>query len=342
MSACRALPEIATIIANGWLLGREFFELASLRHLSRRQSDACGGGTADRFLRAGLLISVLTVIPFVDLIAPFFGSALMAHLFKRLIHRGTSGMKKLALVLLLCTALAGLRHAPPPAASAQVSCPKRRRRASRPARRVCMKPICAPPSACPALVRHDGTAQIWRFDGASCKAFFFLYSRDGATAVWHVETMPRGVSIAADENCLNVLRAQRGRAAGFLIAAPSFVLSLKRHRSRTTQVGQKRLARHAGVAPVQDQPVMRVQLEFVGHFLLERQFDRQHVLARRQAGAIADAEDVRVDGDGLFAESDVQNDVGRLASGAGQRLQFLARARNLAAVTLDQTASTAR
>ncbi len=58
----------------------------------------------------------------------------------------------------------------------------------------------------PAFVRHDGTTQIWRFDGANCKAFFFLYSRDGQTAVWHVETMPRGAGIAADENCLNALR----------------------------------------------------------------------------------------------------------------------------------------
>ena len=60
----------------------------------------------------------------------------------------------------------------------------------------------------PAFVRRDGAAQIWRFDGPACKAFFFLYSRDGATAVWHVETTPRGVSIAADETCLNGLRAR--------------------------------------------------------------------------------------------------------------------------------------
>jgi hypothetical protein len=60
----------------------------------------------------------------------------------------------------------------------------------------------------PALVRHDGNAQIWRFDAPGCKAFFFLYSRDGITAVWHVETAPRGANIAADENCLNALRAR--------------------------------------------------------------------------------------------------------------------------------------
>ena len=80
------LAEVATVIANGWLLGREFFELASLRHLSRQQSDALRRRHSGKIFAGGLLISVLTVIPVLDLIAPFFGSALMAHLFKRIIH----------------------------------------------------------------------------------------------------------------------------------------------------------------------------------------------------------------------------------------------------------------
>jgi len=80
------LAEIATILANGWVLGREFFDLAALRHLDRADTEALRSRHAMRIYGAGLLISVLTVIPFIDLIAPFFGSALMAHLFKRLSH----------------------------------------------------------------------------------------------------------------------------------------------------------------------------------------------------------------------------------------------------------------
>jgi hypothetical protein len=60
----------------------------------------------------------------------------------------------------------------------------------------------------PAFVRKDGLAQIWRFDAPACKAFFFLYTRDSNTAVWHVETTPRGSAIAADQNCLNALHAR--------------------------------------------------------------------------------------------------------------------------------------
>ena len=80
------LAEIATVLANGWLLGREFFELASLRHLDRTRSDAMRSRHATRIYAAGLMISILTAIPVVNLIAPFFGSALMALLFKRLSH----------------------------------------------------------------------------------------------------------------------------------------------------------------------------------------------------------------------------------------------------------------
>ncbi len=78
------VPEIVALLANGWLLGREFFELAALRHLSRQESDALRRRHAGKIYGAGLLIAVLALIPGIDLIAPFFGAALMAHLFKRL------------------------------------------------------------------------------------------------------------------------------------------------------------------------------------------------------------------------------------------------------------------
>lgn len=81
------LAGIAGIFVNGWLLGREFFELASLRHLSPRQSDALRRRHGAAIYLCGLLIAIFSVIPVLDLIAPFFGAALMAHLFKRLSHQ---------------------------------------------------------------------------------------------------------------------------------------------------------------------------------------------------------------------------------------------------------------
>ena len=78
-----------------------------------------------------------------------------------------------------------------------------------------------------------------------------------------------------------------------------------------------RLARLADVAAMQDQPVVRVQPEGLRNDLLQLELDLKHVLARGETGAIADAEDVRVDGEGFSVESSVENDVGRLPPDAG-------------------------
>ena len=60
----------------------------------------------------------------------------------------------------------------------------------------------------PTFVRKDGAAQIWRYDGPTCRAFFFFYDQGGVQAVRHVETLPRGATMAADSTCLDALRAR--------------------------------------------------------------------------------------------------------------------------------------
>jgi len=62
---------------------------------------------------------------------------------------------------------------------------------------------------------------------------------------------------------------------------------------------------------------MRVESEGLGDDLLEFELNLEHVLARRETGAIADSEDVRVDREGLFVESCVEDDVGGLPADAG-------------------------
>ncbi|OAI44190.1 hypothetical protein AYO42_05180 [Rhizomicrobium sp. SCGC AG-212-E05] len=56
----------------------------------------------------------------------------------------------------------------------------------------------------PAFVRKDGAIEMWRYDGAACRAFFFFYG--APLAVRHVETLPNGARAAADPACLNALR----------------------------------------------------------------------------------------------------------------------------------------
>jgi CysZ protein len=78
------LAQIATILANGFLLGREYFELAALRHLRSQAASALRRRNGPRIFAAGLIISALSAAPVADLFAPVFGAALMAHLYKRI------------------------------------------------------------------------------------------------------------------------------------------------------------------------------------------------------------------------------------------------------------------
>ena len=56
----------------------------------------------------------------------------------------------------------------------------------------------------PVFVRKDGATEMWRYDGAACRAFFFLYG--APLMVRHVETLPHGKTEAADIGCLTALR----------------------------------------------------------------------------------------------------------------------------------------
>ena len=103
-----------------------------------------------------------------------------------------------------------------------------------------------------------------------------------------------------------------------------------------------RPARLAHIAAMQDQPVMGVLLELVGDEFLQRRFDRAHVLAGRESGAIRDAKDMRIDGDGRMAERRVQDHVRRLAADARQRFERLAIVRHFAAVLVDAECGTSR
>jgi len=63
----------------------------------------------------------------------------------------------------------------------------------------------------PAFVRKDGGTEMWRYDGAACRAFFFLYGTP--PAVRHVETLPHGAQSAADMACLNALKASPAKTS---------------------------------------------------------------------------------------------------------------------------------
>jgi CysZ protein len=74
----------AFFVANGYLLGREYFELAAMRYRPVVEAQALRRENAVRVFLAGLAIAGVVVVPFLNLITPIFATALMVRVHKRL------------------------------------------------------------------------------------------------------------------------------------------------------------------------------------------------------------------------------------------------------------------
>ncbi len=70
------------ILLNGYLLGREYFELVGLRRLDPGHAKALRRGHRGRVLSAGAIIAFLFVIPLVNLAAPIIATAFMLHILE--------------------------------------------------------------------------------------------------------------------------------------------------------------------------------------------------------------------------------------------------------------------
>jgi CysZ protein len=75
---------IALIVINAYLLSREYFEMAAMRHMSVAEAKAYRKDNAVAVFTAGFLPAVMAIIPFVNLTVPIFSTAYFVHLFKAL------------------------------------------------------------------------------------------------------------------------------------------------------------------------------------------------------------------------------------------------------------------
>jgi len=69
---------------NGYLFGREYFEVVALRRLDRTATRAARHRFAGRIYLGGVVIAGLFTVPLVNLVAPVIASAFMVHLFEDL------------------------------------------------------------------------------------------------------------------------------------------------------------------------------------------------------------------------------------------------------------------
>lgn len=67
---------------NGYLLGREYFETVALRRLSAGEAGELWRREKGRLIVAGVVITLMLTIPFLNLVAPIVATAFMLHLFE--------------------------------------------------------------------------------------------------------------------------------------------------------------------------------------------------------------------------------------------------------------------
>lgn len=76
---------------NGWLLGREYFEMVAFRRMDRAAAHALHRKHSRTFTTAGILIAICLTIPFVNLIAPVLGAAFMVHVAQNVVNQPLTG-----------------------------------------------------------------------------------------------------------------------------------------------------------------------------------------------------------------------------------------------------------
>ena len=84
---------IAFYVGNGYLLGREYFELAAMRHVSAAEAKRLRKANKTTVLTCGLIIAVLASVPFLNLVTPLFATGFMVRMYKRIVAKSGSSLR---------------------------------------------------------------------------------------------------------------------------------------------------------------------------------------------------------------------------------------------------------
>jgi CysZ protein len=75
---------IAFYLGNGYLLGREYFELAAMRHLPAAEAKQLRQANRSYVFMCGLVIAGLASVPILNFLTPIFATSFMVRIYKGL------------------------------------------------------------------------------------------------------------------------------------------------------------------------------------------------------------------------------------------------------------------
>ena len=75
-------------LLNGYLVGREYYELIALRRLEPKPARALRKAHKGRVLFAGVVLVFFMTIPIINFVTPVLAAAFMVHIFQNLPRRG--------------------------------------------------------------------------------------------------------------------------------------------------------------------------------------------------------------------------------------------------------------
>ncbi len=78
------LAPLIFVALNGYLLGREYFQLIAMRRLGRAGARAARRRNAGTIWLAGAIMAIPLTVPVLNLLVPIVGAATFTHLFHRL------------------------------------------------------------------------------------------------------------------------------------------------------------------------------------------------------------------------------------------------------------------
>jgi uncharacterized protein involved in cysteine biosynthesis len=79
-------------IVNGFLLGREYFQLVAIRRLPSEEVKALRSRNAARIWLAGIAMAIPMSVPVLNLVVPVLGVAVFTHQFHRIVGTAPRGM----------------------------------------------------------------------------------------------------------------------------------------------------------------------------------------------------------------------------------------------------------